>query len=140
MQEDKETVFDALDTVKMCLDVAIPMTATMKARTEKMRKAAEGGFINATDLADYLVGKGMPFRAAYKISGQIVSECIKTGYVLEDFPLPEYRKYSVEIREDVYDAVNLDNCLCRRTSAGGPAAESVKKQIEYVRKAVSDQK
>ena len=137
MQEDKETVFDALDTIKMCLDVAIPMTATMKARTEKMRKAAEGGFINATDLADYLVGKGMPFRAAYKISGQIVAECIKTGKVLEDLPLPEYRKYSVQIREDVYDAVNLDNCLCRRTSAGGPAAESVKKQIEFVRSRAS---
>ena len=133
MQEDKEIVFDALDTVKMCLDVAVPMTATMTARTAKMRAAAEGGFINATDLADYLVGKGMPFRAAYKISGQIVAECIQTGHVLENFPLPEYRKYSVEIRDDVYDAVNLDNCLCRRTSAGGPAAESVKKQIEFVR-------
>jgi argininosuccinate lyase len=109
------------------------MTATMAARTQKMRKAAEGGFINATDLADYLVGKGMPFRSAYKISGQIVAECIRTGHVLEDFPLPEYRKYSVMIKDDVYEAVNLDNCLCRRTSAGGPAAESVKKQIEFVR-------
>ena len=137
MQEDKEIVFDALDTVKMCLDVAIPMTATMTARTAKMRAAAEGGFINATDLADYLVGKGLPFRAAYKISGQIVAECIQTGYVLENLPLPEYRKYSVMIKEDVYDAVNLDNCLCRRTSEGGPAAESVKKQIEYVRSRAS---
>jgi len=137
MQEDKEIVFDALDTVKMCLDVAIPMTATMTARTAKMRAAAEGGFINATDLADYLVGKGLPFRAAYKISGQIVAECIQTGHVLENLPLPEYRKYSVMIKEDVYDAVNLDNCLCRRTSEGGPAAESVKKQIEYVRSRAS---
>jgi argininosuccinate lyase len=133
MQEDKEIVFDALDTVKMCLDVAIPMTATMTARTAKMRAAAEGGFINATDLADYLVGKGMPFRAAYKISGQVVAECIKTGRVLENLPLEVYKSYSDVIDEGVYDAVNLDNCLCRRTSAGGPAAESVKKQIEYVR-------
>ncbi len=137
MQEDKEIVFDALDTVKMCLDVAILMTSTMTARTAKMRAAAEGGFINATDLADYLVGKGLPFRAAYKISGQIVAECIQTGHVLENLPLPEYRKYSVMIKEDVYDAVNLDNCLCRRTSEGGPAAESVRKQIEFVRSRAS---
>ena len=105
----------------------------MTARTEKMRKAAEGGFINATDLADYLVGKGLPFRAAYKVSGQVVAECIKTGKVLEDLPLEVYKSYSDIIDEDVYDAVNLDNCLCRRTSAGGPATESVKTQIEYVR-------
>ena len=121
----------------MCLDVAIPMTATMTARTEKMRKAAEGGFINATDLADYLVGKGLPFRAAYKISGQVVAECIKTGKVLENLPIEVYKSYSDIIGDDVYDAVNLDNCLCRRTSAGGPAAESVRKQIEYVRSRAS---
>ena len=113
MQEDKEIVFDALDTVKMCLDVAIPMTATMSARTAKMRAAAEGGFINATDLADYLVGKGLPFRAAYKISGQVVAECIKTGKVLENLPIEVYKSYSDIISDDVYDAVNLDNCLCR---------------------------
>ena len=135
MQEDKETVFDALDTVKMCLDVAIPMTATMTARVQKMRAAAEGGFINATDLADYLVGKGLPFRAAYKISGQVVAECIKTGKVLEKLPLEVYKNYSDIIGDDVYDAVNLDNCLCRRTSVGGPAAESVKMQIDFVREA-----
>lgn len=136
MQEDKEIVFDALDTVKMCLDVAIPMTATMTARVQKMCAAAEGGFINATDLADYLVGKGLPFRAAYKISGQVVAECIRTGRVLENLPLEVYKSYSDIIEEDVYDAVNLDNCLCRRTSEGGPAAESVKVQIEFVRDAV----
>ncbi len=133
MQEDKECVFDALDTVKLCLDVATPMTATMTARTAKMRAAAEGGFINATDLADYLVGKGMPFRAAYKISGQVVAECIKTGTTLEKLPIETYKAFCDIIDESVYDAVNLDNCLCRRTSAGGPAAESVKRQIEFVR-------
>ena len=137
MQEDKEIVFDALDTVKMCLDVAIPMTATMTARTAKMRAAAEGGFINATDLADYLVGKGLPFRAADKISGQVVAECIKTGKVLENLPIEVYKSYSDIISDDVYDAVNLDNCLCRRTSEGGPAAESVRKQIEFVRSRAS---
>ncbi len=133
MQEDKECVFDALDTVKLCLDVAAPMTATMTARTAKMRAAAEGGFINATDLADYLVGKGMPFRAAYKVSGQVVAECIKTGSTLEKLPLETYQAFCDIIDEGVYDAVNLDNCLCRRTSAGGPAAESVRVQIEFVR-------
>ncbi|MGM9641936.1 MAG: argininosuccinate lyase, partial [Eubacteriales bacterium] len=88
---------------------------------------------NATDLADYLVGKGMPFRAAYKVSGLIVAECIGTGKTLEALPLEVYRSYSDVIDEGVYDAVNLDNCLCRRTSKGGPAADSVKAQIEYVR-------
>ncbi len=133
MQEDKECVFDALDTVKLCLDVVTPMTATMTARTAKMRAAAEGGFINATDLADYLVGKGMPFRAAYKVSGQVVAECIKTGTTLEKLPIETYKAFCDIIDEGVYDAVNLDNCLCRRTSAGGPAAESVRVQIEFVR-------
>ncbi len=133
MQEDKECVFDALDTVKLCLDVATPMTETMTARTAKMRAAAEGGFINATDLADYLVGKGMPFRAAYKVSGQVVAECIKTETTLEKLPIETYKAFADIIDEGVYDAVNLDNCLCRRTSAGGPAAESVKRQIEFVR-------
>ncbi len=137
MQEDKECVFDALDTVKLCLDVAAPMTASMTARTAKMRAAAEGGFINATDLADYLVGKGMPFRAAYKVSGQVVAECIKTGTTLEKLPLETYKAFADIIDEGVYDAVNLDNCLCRRTSKGGPAAESVKAQIEFVREKIS---
>ncbi len=137
MQEDKECVFDALDTVKLCLDVATPMTATMTARTSKMRAAAEGGFINATDLADYLVGKGMPFRAAYKVSGQIVAECIKTGTTLEKLPLETYKAFCDIIDEGVYDAVNLDNCLCRRTSAGGPAAESVRVQIEFIRSKIN---
>ncbi len=134
MQEDKEAVFDALDTVKLCLDICVPMTATMTAKTQNMKAAAQGGFIGATDLADYLVGRGLPFRTAYKISGQIVAECIRQGLVLETLPLDVYRGYSEIIDEDVYDAIDLEKCLSRRTSEGGPALDSVNKQIEYIHK------
>ena len=133
MQEDKESIFDACDTVKMCLDVFCGMVETMKALPENMRKAAGGGFINATDLADYLVVKGMPFRSAYKISGSIVAECIKTGETLETFPLESYKKYSELFDEGVYDAVDLDNCVNRRISEGGTCTASVEKQIEFVK-------
>jgi argininosuccinate lyase len=134
MQEDKEAVFDALDTVKLCLDICVPMTATMTAKTENMKAAAQGGFIGATDLADYLVGRGLPFRSAYKISGQIVAECIRRGLVLETLPLEVYQSYSELIEEGVYDAIDLEKCLSRRTSEGGPALDSVNKQIEYIHK------
>ncbi len=133
MQEDKEGVFDACDTVLKCLEIFTGMVKTMKAVPENMRKAAQGGFINATDLADYLVGKGLPFREAYKISGRIVSSCIKEGKVLETLSLEEYKEFSELFAGDVYDAVNLDNCLNKRTSFGGTSVESVEKQIKYVR-------
>lgn len=133
MQEDKEGIFDGCDTVKMCLDVFTKMISEMKANTENMRRAAETGFINATDLADYLVMKGLPFRSAYKISGQIVSECIKTGKVLETMTVSDYRKFSPLISEDVFDAVNLENCVARRQSEGGTGFESVEKQIDYIK-------
>ena len=94
MQEDKEGVFDACDTVKMCLKIFAPMISTMKVHEAQMLLAAQKGFINATDLADYLVGKGLPFRSAYKISGQIVAECIRKNTVLEELPLDEYKKFS----------------------------------------------
>ena len=134
MQEDKEGVFDAIDTVKMCLDMAKGMVSTLTVRKDNMLSAAQNGFINATDLADYLVGKGLPFRSAYKISGQIVSECMKEGLVLETYPIEKYKEKCGLIEEDVYKAVDLFECVKRRVSKGGTAPESVKSQIEYVRK------
>ena len=133
MQEDKESLFDAVDTVKMCLAVLTPMLATMTVKPQNMKKAAQGGFINATDLADYLVGKGMPFRTAYKISGSLVAHCIKEGTVLEELPLETYRTYSELFDEMLYDAIDLTACVERRISEGGTSAESVRAQIAYVK-------
>ena len=134
MQEDKEAVFDACDTVKMCLKVFTEMVAGMKALTQNMRTAAQKGFINATDLADYLVRKGLPFRTAYKISGQIVADCIAKGLVLETYPIEDYQKHSPIIEEDVYSAVDLSVCVEKRISLGGTSVASVREQIAYVRK------
>ena len=133
MQEDKEAVFDAVETVKMCLKVFAPMLATMTAKPENMKKAAQGGFINATDLADYLVKKGMPFRSAYKISGQIVAQCISEGLVLETLPLAEYQKYSDLFAEDLYQDIDLLTCVEKRISEGGTSVSSVEAQIAYVK-------
>ena len=133
MQEDKEAVFDAVETVKMCLKVFAPMLATMTAKPENMKKAAQGGFINATDLADYLVKKGMPFRSAYKISGQIVAQCIREGLVLETLPLAEYQKYSELFTEDLYNDIDLLTCVEKRISEGGTSVSSVEAQIAYVK-------
>ncbi len=129
MQEDKEAVFDALDTVQMCLSVFTPMCATMTVLPENMKKAAQGGFINATDLADYLVKKGMPFRQAYKISGELVSRCIREGRVLETLPLDTYQEYSGLFTEDLYDEISLETCVKKRSSEGGTSYDSVKRQI-----------
>ena len=133
MQEDKEAVFDAVDTVKMCLQVFAPMVATMKVRPENMKKAAQGGFINATDLADYLVKKGLPFRGAYKISGQIVAHCIAQGQVLETLPLEVYRSYSDLFDEDLYQDIDLTACVRKRVSEGGTSPASVEAQLAWVR-------
>ena len=133
MQEDKEAVFDAVETVKMCLKVFAPMIETMTAKPENMKKAAQGGFINATDLADYLVKKGLPFRSAYKISGQIVAQCIREGLVLETLPLSEYRKYSELFEEDLYGEIDLLTCVQKRVSEGGTSVSSVEAQIAYVK-------
>ena len=130
MQEDKEGVFDACDTVSMCLPVMTGMIETMTAKPEAMKKAAQRGFINATDLADYLVRKGLPFRSAYKISGAIVGDCMKSGAVLEELPLETYQQYSDLFDPDVYEAIDLTACVEKRTSAGGPA--KVQEQIDYV--------
>ena len=133
MQEDKEAVFDALDTVKMCLNVFTPMIEGMVVHADTMYRAAQSGFINATDLADYLVRKGLPFRSAYKVSGQLVSECIQSGMVLETLPLETYRKYSALIEDDVYAAIDLQTCVKTRVSEGGTSPDSVEKQIAFVK-------
>ena len=134
MQEDKEGVFDACDTVKMCLKIMTPMLATMTVNRENMLRAAQGGFINATDLADWLVKKGMPFRNAYKISGQLVRTCMESGQVLETLPLETYRTYSELFDESLYEAIDLKTCMEKRISEGGTSAASVEKQIAFVRK------
>jgi len=134
MQEDKESLFDALDTVKMCLDVYIPMLDSMKAIEENMLKAANGGFINATDLADYLVKKGMPFRTAYKVSGSIVSYCIKNGKTLEALSLDEYKQFDTLFEKDLYDAISLETCVNKRISVGGTSSSSFELQLEFVKK------
>lgn len=133
MQEDKEAVFDSVDNVKLCLKTFIPMLETMRVNKDKMRAAAAGGFINATDCADYLVKKGMPFRDAYKISGRLVAECIDKGLTLETLPLESYRELSGLFSEDIYDAISLETCVKERSSFGGPSPESVIRQIEITR-------
>lgn len=138
MQEDKESVFDACDTVKNCLDVFTGMVSTLKVRSDNMLTAAQKGFINATDLADYLVRKGLPFRTAYKISGQTVNRCMKDGFVLETLPLEVYKEFSDVISEDVYDAVNLETCVKTRISYGGTAPDSVDRQIASVKSKLSE--
>ena len=138
MQEDKEAVFDALDNTKLCVELFTAMIATMKVRTARLREAASGGFINATDCADYLVKKGMPFRDAYRVSGRLVAYCIENHTDFESLPLEVYRTYSELFEKDVYDAVNLDACVNRRTVYGGPSHESVLRQIENVRKTLAE--
>ena len=133
MQEDKESVFDACETVRMCLGVFAGMIRTMTARTDNMKRAAQTGFINATDLADYLVKKGLPFRSAYKISGQIVATCIKDGKVLEELTLEEYKAYSDLFDADVFAAIDLTACVATRISEGGTSVASVEAQIAYVK-------
>lgn len=138
MQEDKEAIFDAVDTVKKCVSIFAPMVATMRVLKENMYKAAGEGFINATDLADYLVKKGMPFRTAYKHVGEIVGFCIKNNYVLENLPLSEYKKFDSLFDEDLFDEISLETCVNKRISAGSTGPESVKKQIEYITEFVNE--
>lgn len=138
MQEDKEAIFDAVDTVKLCINTFIPMLSSMTVIKENMRAAAAKGFINATDCADYLVKKGMPFRDAYKITGTLVARCIELGVTLETLPIDEYKNLSDTFGEGVYDAISLDTCVMQRKSKGGPAPESVKAQIDYVLKKLED--
>lgn len=133
MQEDKEAVFDAADTVKMCLQVFAPMVATLTVLADNMKKAAQKGFINATDLADYLVKKGRPFRSAYKTAGQAVAKCIEENTVLEDMPLKEYKISDPIFEQDVYDYINLKTCVEKRISEGGTSPASFDSQIKYIK-------
>ena len=133
MQEDKEAIFDAVDTVEMCLKVFVGMVESLTAIPENMKKAAQKGFINATDLADWMVKQGLPFRSAYKIAGQLVARCMAEGKVLEDLPLEVYKEYSDLFTEDVYHAIDLTTCVATRISEGGTSVASVEAQIAYVK-------
>ena len=132
MQEDKEAIFDAIDTVKQCLTVFPPMISTMKALPENMLRAAQKGFINATDLADYLTKKGEPFRSAYKTTGQIVAYCIANNKVLEEMSLAEYKEFDTQFEADVFEAISLRRCVESRISAGGTTEASADEQIKYI--------
>ncbi len=136
MQEDKEAVFDAVDNVKLCVKTFIPMISTMKVLKENMRNAAARGFINATDCADYLVKKGMPFRDAYKITGTLVAQCIEKGLTLETLPIEDYKAMTELFDEDVYQAINLETCVRERKSEGGPSPDAVRVQIETAKKSL----
>ena len=136
MQEDKEAIFDAVDTLSLCLTTITPMLDTMRTLPANMRRAAAAGFINATDCADYLTKKGMPFRDAYKLTGQMVADCIAKNKVLEELTLEEFQSYSPLFDQDVYAAVDLVNCCEGRTSYGGPGADSVRRQIEQAQAAL----
>ena len=130
MQEDKESLFDATETVSRCLEIFAPMIRTMKVKSENMYRAAQRGFINATDLADYLTKRGMPFRTAYKTVGSIVSDCIAAGKVLEDLPLETYKAYSELFDQDLYEEISLKTCVSKRISEGATGFASVEKQIK----------
>lgn len=132
MQEDKESVFDAFDTVKICLQVLIPMLETMQVLDENMKNAAMKGFINATDLADYLTRKGMPFRDAYKITGQLVAKALEKKQGLNELSLDELKEYSDLFEDDVYDAIDLLTCLNARLTKGGPSPAEVSRQIKVM--------
>ncbi len=132
MQEDKEAIFDSVDTLKKCLGVFIPMVETMKPIKENMYAASKKGFINATDLADYLTKRGLPFRSAYKIVGTIVGRCVKEGITLDELALDEYKTYSDVFDSDLYDEISLETCVRKRISRGSTGYDSVKEQIEYV--------
>ena len=140
MQEDKESLFDGTETVIRCLEIFAPMVRTMKVKSENMYRAAEGGFINATDLADYLTKRGTPFRTAYKIVGGIVAHCIERGYVLDNMPLDEYKKFSEVFDEDLYGEISLKTCVAKRISEGSTGFASVQIQINNTKSFIEDKK
>ena len=138
MQEDKESLFDALDTVKGCLAVFAPMVDTMKINPGNMYRGASGGFTNATDAADYLVGKGIPFREAHKIVGQLVAYCIEHGLALEALPLETFREFSSSIGEDIYKVLAIENCVKRRDVFGGTGTKRVEAAMEEAKKIIQE--
>ncbi len=132
MQEDKEAVFDSVETVKLCLGIFVPMIKTMTPLKENMYAAAKKGFINATDLADYLTKKGLPFRSAYKTVGEIVGYCIKKGITLDEMSIEEYKSRSELFEADLYEEISLETCVGKRISKGSTGYESVAEQIAYI--------
>ena len=140
MQEDKESLFDATETVARCLEIFSPMVRTMKVKSENMYLAAQRGFINATDLADYLTKRGMPFRTAYKTVGSIVSDCISKNAVLEDLSLAEYIAYSDLFDEDLYEEISLKTCVAKRISDGATGYASVEKQLQNLKEYLLNKK
>ena len=138
IQEDKEPLFDAVETVKLCVEAFIEIVDVMDVNEESMYESAKKGYINATDMADYLAVKGMPFRDAYNVSGRIVSYCLGRGCALEELPLEEYKQFSDLIEEDVYRRLDLRTCMEKRNSAGGTSPDSVRKQIEYIRTIINN--
>ena len=140
MQEDKEALFDATETVARCLEVFAPMVRTMKVKSANMYAAAQRGFINATDLADYLTKRGMPFRTAYKITGTIVAECIARGTVLDSLPLEDYKKHSELFDTDLYSEISLETCVKKRISEGSTGPDSVDAQIALAEKFIKENK
>ena len=139
MQEDKEAIFDAVDTVKMCLTALTPMVDTMTVLKENMRNAAAKGFINATDCADFLVSKGLPFRDAYKATGEAVALCIEKNQTLETLPIEDYKAICSLFDEEVYKAINLEKCVADRTVKGAPGLESVENQIAEIKEKIYNQ-
>lgn len=133
MQEDKEAVFDAFDTVQACLGVFAPMIETMTVKKDNMLAAAKSGFINATDLADWLAKRGVPFRTAYKLTGEIVAWCIEHGKTLEDMTLEEYKSFSEVFDESLYEDISIAACVAKRTSKGGASPANIAAQIEYLK-------
>jgi len=133
MQEDKEALFDAVDTVKQCLLIFRPLVATMRVKKEQMARAARGGFTNATDLADYLVQKGVPFREAHEIVGRAVAYCLDCQRSLDELSLEELRGFSSVIESDVYAAIDVAHCVAARRVTGGPAPEAVRQAIQAAR-------
>ena len=138
MQEDKEAVFDAIDNTSMCISIFTKMLDTSTVKPAVMHKAAEGGYINATDCADYLAKRGIPFRDAYKITGELVGYCIENGKTLNSLSLDEYKEFSPVFENDVYTALDLSTCVSDRRSAGGPAPECVKAQIQSLKDFISE--
>lgn len=138
MQEDKESIFDGLETVQICLNVFIPMLSSIKVNEKNMLNAAKTGFINATDLADYLTKKGVPFRESYKIVGKIVGDCVEKNCTLEDITLDEYKKYNELFGEDLYNEIDLYNCMAKRTSYGGTGIKSIKTQLEILKEFIDN--
>ena len=136
LQEDKEAVFDLLDTVSMCLPAFIGMVRTLRVHRDRMRAAAMSGFTNATDLADYLVGRGLPFRDAHEVCGRLVRQCEQTGQVLEELPLETLREACALFEPGVYDVIQVDACVRRRSLPGGPAPDAVRESIRLARKSL----